>query len=171
MPVCSLHGVLMQLAPVASPTHSPCGILLCGESGIGKSHTALALLDRGHALIADDAPLFTRRADGHVYGSCPASLQDLMEVRGLGIINVRQLFGARALRAEQRLDLMIELVNATHENIPLEDASQQRLTGHWQMENILGLTIPKLILQPQPATTLALLVETAARNLGLRVLL
>ena len=135
---------------------------------MGKSHTALALLDRGHALIADDAPLFTRRADGQIYGVCPASIQDLMEVRGLGMINVRQLFGAHALRTEQRLDLMIELVSASHENIPLAEAGQHRLTGHWQIEHILGLTIPKLFLQQQPATTLALLVETAARTLGLR---
>ncbi len=163
----NLHGTFIALDP-SSPDHPACGVLLQGEPGIGKSHAALALLDRGHALVADDAALFTRRENGEIYGACPASIQDHMEVRGLGIINVRSLFGAPALRTEQRLDLMIQLVAKPDEHIPLAQASAQRLHGQWQSVAFLGRAIPLLILRQQPAASLALLVETAARTLGFR---
>lgn len=159
----SVHGVLMGIR-LTTPQLAPCGVLICGEPGIGKSHAALALLDRGHVLIADDAPLFARKADNQLYGICPPSIQDCMELRGLGVINPRRLFGAQAMHTEQRLDLMIELVAASRANLSLAEASHQRLHGCWQEESILGSLIPKLVLHAQPATTMALLIETAARG-------
>lgn len=144
------------------------GVLIRGESGIGKSHCALALIDRGHALVADDAPLFSRHHDGYLLGTCPASIQDLMEVRGLGIINVRKLLGADAIKLQHRLDIIIELTERDDANISLETASQRRLEGHWHDEHILGIPIPALTLcNPSPAM-LALLIETAVRHYGLR---
>ena len=133
---------------------------------MGKSHTALALIDRGHALVADDAPLFTRQDNGQIIGTCPEGIQDLIEVRGLGLLNLRHLFGERALHPAHSLDMMIELID-TPEPFPtsLDLASQQRLIGDWSQDITLGSPIPMLTLRAQAAPMLALLIETAARTL------
>jgi HPr kinase/phosphorylase len=162
-----LHGVLLVIDPPGHNTRPSCGVLLRGQPGIGKSHCALALLDRGHALVADDAPLFNLHNDGYLLGTCPASIQDRMEVRGLGIINVRQLLGAGAVLPQHRLDIIIELVRSHDESASLDTASQRRLEGHWQNEHILGIPIPALTLCNPSATMLAILVEAAVRNYGL----
>ena len=164
----SLHGVLMVIDPPGANNRPSMGVLLRGQPGIGKSHCALALLDRGHALVADDAPVFTRHSDGYLLGTCPASIQDQMEIRGLGMINVRELMGARALRSQHRLDMIIELTERDEANISLETASQRRLEGHWQGEPILGIPIPILTLCNTSTAMLALLIEAAARHYGLR---
>lgn len=163
-----LHGVLVAIDPPGKSARPSLGVLIRGEPGIGKSHCALVLLDRGHALVADDAPLFTRHSDGYLLGTCPASIQDQMEVRGLGIINVRQLLGADALLPQHRLHIIIELSNPNDASISLDTQSQRRLEGYWQNECVLGIPIPKLTLCNTSATTLALLIEVAARHYGLR---
>ncbi len=164
----SLHGVLLVIDPpvgaVRSAHFAPCGVLLRGEPGIGKSHCALALLDRGHALVADDAPLFTRHEAGYLLGRCPASIQDRMEVRGLGVINVRELLGADRLLREHRLDVMIELSQHDKSDASLETASLRRLEGDWRCERIFDVSVPVLTLRAQSASMLALLIETAVRD-------
>ena len=167
------HGTFLVIDPDDTPTKPSSGILIIGEAGIGKSHTALALIERGHALVADDAPLLTRHPDGTLDGSCPASIQNLMEVRGLGLIPVRQLFGDRALHIKHRLDMLIELIPpcaapCNLEQANLDQASQQRLAGHWQTRDILAAKIPMLTLHAQAAPMLALLIETAARHFALQ---
>ena len=158
------HGSFLVIDPDNAAHRPSVGILITGDSGIGKSHTALALIDRGHALVADDAPSITRHADGLLYGTCPASIQNLLEVRGLGILHVRELFGVRTLISKHRLDLIIHLIAASQTQPPLAIASQQRLAGHWETREILHVATPMLILQTQPAPMLALLIETAARH-------
>ena len=167
----NLHGVFMVIDPwregtTAQPSH---GVLIRGEPGIGKSHTALALIDRGHALVADDAPLFTQQDNGQIMGRCPELIQDLIEVRGLGLMNLRHLFGERALYPVHSLDMMIELIDPSAP-LPtcLDLASEQRLHGDWHQDNTLGSPIPSLTLRAQAAPMLALLIETAARTLGHR---
>ena len=97
----TLHGVYMEVMSI--------GVLLTGESGVGKSELAMELITRGHRLIADDAPEFSRIAPDIVNGTCPKALQDFLEVRGLGILNIRELFGAGALRSNKYLRLIIRL--------------------------------------------------------------
>jgi len=162
------HGTFLVIDPNNTPTHPSIGILLVGDAGIGKSHTALALLDRGHALVADDAPCFRREPEGLIYGNCPASIQDLMEVRGIGLINVRQLLGDCALRATHRLDMLITIAAPTVTPHSLDEASEHLLAGHWQTQDILAAKIPMLTLHTQAAPMLALLIETAARHFALQ---
>ncbi|HES76576.1 MAG TPA: hypothetical protein ENO09_06170 [bacterium] len=162
------HGTFMVIDPDDTPLKPSTGILIIGEPGIGKSHCALALLDRGHALVADDAPLLTRHVDGDVYGECPSSIHNLMEVRGLGMIHVRELFGAGALQSAHRMDMMIRIAAPATVKPALDIAAQQRLEGHWQPLEILGVSIPMLTLATQPAPMLALLIETAARDFALQ---
>jgi len=162
------HGTFLVIDPANAPTQPSSGIFILGESGIGKSHTALALIDRGHALVADDAPWFRREPDGLIYGSCPASIQDVMEVRGIGLINVRQLLGDCALRATHRLDMLIAIAAPTATPCSLDKASEHRLAGHWQTQDILATPIPMLTLETQSAPMLALLIETAARHYALQ---
>jgi HPr kinase/phosphorylase len=162
------HGSFLVIDPDNTPIRPSRGILILGAAGIGKSHTALALIDRGHALVADDAPWIRRAPDGLLYGSCPASIQDVMEVRGLGLINVRKLLGDRALRTTHRLDMLIELIPPNAASGSMEHASEHRLAGHWQSREILASTIPMLTLHAHAAPMLALLIETAARNVDLQ---
>ncbi len=162
------HGTFLVIDPDNTPTRPSIGLLLVGDAGIGKSHTALALLDRGHALVADDAPCFGREPGGLVYGSCPASIQDLMEVRGIGLINVRQLLGDCALRATHRLDMLIKIAAPTVTPYSLDEASEHLLAGHWQTQDILAAKIPMLTLHTQAAPMLALLIQTAARHFALQ---
>lgn len=162
------HGNFLVIDPDNTASRPSVGILITGDSGIGKSHVALALIDRGHALVADDAPSISRHADGLLYGTCPASIQNLLEVRGLGILRVRELFGARALRSVHRLDIIIHLNAASQTQPPLAIASQQRLAGHWETREILHVETRMLILQTQPAPMLALLIETAVRHYTLK---
>ncbi|MGD9889351.1 MAG: hypothetical protein AB7S56_08825 [Halothiobacillaceae bacterium] len=158
------HGNFLVIDPDNTAHRPSIGVLITGDSGLGKSHTTLALLDRGHALVADDAPIIIRHADGRLYGTCPASIQNLLEVRGLGILHVRELFGALALISKHRLDIIIHLIAANQTQSSLAIASQQRLAGDWETREILRVETPMLTLQTQPAQMLALLIETAARH-------
>ena len=158
------HGTFLVIDPVNAPNRPSVGVLIIGKPGIGKSHTALALLDRGHALVADDAPWFKREPDGWVYGSCLTSIQGLMAVRGLGLLDLQQLCADYALRAAHRLDMMVEITAPTATPHSLEETSQHLLAGRWQSQSILATPIPMLTLETQSTPMLALLIETAARR-------
>jgi len=155
--VVTLHGVYLEVMSI--------GVLLTGDSGVGKSELALELITRGQRLIADDAPEFSRIAPDIVNGTCPAALQDFLEVRGLGVLNIRELFGASALRSNKYLRLMIRLEKLEQDRL----ISLDRLEGAYRTRRVLGLDFPEIILPVAPGRNLAVLVECAARNHILRM--
>jgi len=146
------HGVFMEIVGV--------GTLITGASGIGKSELALDLLSRGHRLIADDAPEFYRTEANIIFGSCPPVLRDFLEVRGLGILNIRAMFGESAVKQTERLQLTVELVNMADEQLN----QAQRLTTARQTQDILGVPIHKVTLPVTRGRHLAVVIECAARN-------
>lgn len=146
----TLHGVFMEVMGT--------GVLITGDSSIGKSELALELLTRGHRLIADDATEFSRVAPDTLNGACPEMLQDFLEVRGLGILNVRAMFGASAIKQNRNLRLIIHLQD-------MEDASRMdRLHGSRQIRSIQDVEIPEITLPVGPGRNLAVLLEAAVRN-------
>lgn len=146
----TLHGVFMEVMGT--------GVLITGESSIGKSELALELLTRGHRLIADDATEFARTSPDILNGTCPEMLRDFLEVRGLGILNVRAMFGASSIKQNRNLRLIIVLQE-------MEDAiKMDRLHGSKRMRSILDVEIPEITLPVGPGRNLAVLVETAVRN-------
>jgi HPr kinase/phosphorylase len=146
----TLHGVFMEVMGT--------GVLITGDSSIGKSEVALELLTRGHRLIADDAPEFTRTAPDTLNGSCPEMLRDFLEVRGLGILNVRSMFGASAIKQSRNLRLIILLQD-------IEQATEiDRLHGSRHMRRIQNVEIPEVTLPVGPGRNLAVLLEAAVRN-------
>tara|TARA_R110000782_G_scaffold43189_2_gene97585 strand:- start:2163 stop:3185 length:1023 start_codon:yes stop_codon:yes gene_type:complete len=153
----TLHGVYMEVMAI--------GVLITGPSGIGKSELALELISRGHRLIADDAPLFSRITPDIIDGTCPETLQDFLEVRGLGIINVRELFGDSAIKKNKYLKLIVQLQAMDNKNLMELD----RLGESYNTRNILDMEIPEITLPVAPGRNLAILMECAARNHILRV--
>ncbi len=152
----TLHGVYMEVMAI--------GVLITGPSGIGKSELALELISRGHRLIADDAPLFSKVAPDIINGTCPQTLQDFLEVRGLGIINVRELFGDSAIKKNKYLRLIVNLQPMDKENLLALD----RLEGSYSTQNVLELDVPEITLPVAPGRNLAIMMECAARNHILR---
>jgi HPr kinase/phosphorylase len=148
----SMHGVFIEVMGV--------GVLLTGMAGVGKSELALELVSRGHRLIADDAPDFARVAPDTVEGSCPPALLDFMEVRGLGIVNVRALFGDSAVKPRRTLRLVVNLAVIDHEDY----SPEQRLEGIRGTRDILGVAIPQVSLPVAPGRNMAVLVECTVRN-------
>ncbi len=148
----TVHGVYMEVLGL--------GVLLTGESGIGKSELALDLINRGHTLIADDAPAFHKSTNDAIIGSCPSVLQDFLEVRGIGILNIRAMFGDTAIRESKRLRLIIQLVVLRDEQLYKMD----RLHGMHRSRNILGVDIPEVTVPVAPGRNLDILVEAAVRN-------
>ena len=149
----TLHGVFMEVYSI--------GVLITGESGSGKSELALELLTRGHRLVADDAPEFTQIAPDVIDGHCPELLQDLLEVRGLGVLNVREMFGHTAVKPSKYLRLVVHLrpLNAA------EDLDgMKRLTGDVGYREILDVRIPQIAIPVAPGRNLAVLVEAAVRS-------
>lgn len=146
----SLHGVLMDVFGV--------GILLFGKSGIGKSEIALDLVMRGHRLVADDIVDVTRRRPGAVYGTGNPVIKHHMEIRGLGIINIKDLFGVAAVRDRKKIELVIEL----HEWDPHQE--YDRLGVEDQYFDIMGEPIPLLVVPVRPGRNMTTIIEVAARN-------
>lgn len=146
------HGVFMDVLGI--------GVLLSGESAIGKSELALELLTRGHRLIADDAPMFIRTTPGTLVGHCPEVLHNFLEVRGLGILNVRAMFGDSAVKRSMELQLIVHLAPVEPELLQQLD----RLKGTRRKKTILEVEVDEVEIPVAPGRNLAVLVEAAARN-------
>ncbi|MEE1244746.1 MAG: HPr(Ser) kinase/phosphatase [Acutalibacteraceae bacterium] len=144
------HGVLVEVYGE--------GILLLGESGVGKSETAIELVKRGHRLIADDAVEIRRVSDKSLVGTAPDNIRHFIELRGIGIINASRIFGAGAVKLTEKIDLIINIeqwdVNKTYDRMGLES----------QTTSILDLEIPSLTIPVKPGRNLAVIIEVAAMN-------
>ena len=151
-PRTTLHGVFMEIYSI--------GVLITGEAGAGKSELALELMTRGHRLVADDAPEFTQIAPDVLDGTCPELLQDLLEVRGLGILNVRDMFGDTAVKRNKYLRLIVHL---TRPQLEPQPAGMERIIGDLGTRRVLDLDVPMIILPVMPGRNLAVLTEAAAR--------
>jgi len=152
----SLHGVLMDVYGV--------GVLILGKSGIGKSECALDLILRGHRLVADDMVHIQKRSPSSVIGSGFEVIQHHMEIRGLGIINIRSLFGVEAIREKKKIELVLELVEwDTHQEY-------DRLGFEEEKFSILGIELPMLRIPVTPARNLTTIIEVAVRNHLLKVM-
>ena len=147
-----MHGVFMEVMGI--------GVLLTGPSGIGKSELALELISRGHRLIADDAPEFRRSAPETIRGRCPPILKDFLEVRGLGILNVRAMFGDTSIVETKRLRLIVHIDTIT-DNIAWET---DRIGGSQRKKAILGVEIPEVKIPVAPGRNVAVIIEAAVRN-------
>ncbi|HSD87669.1 MAG TPA: HPr(Ser) kinase/phosphatase [Kofleriaceae bacterium] len=148
-PTTELHGVLMDVLGI--------GVLMVGKSGIGKSETALDLVQRGHRLVGDDV-IRIRRQGGQLTGSGAGILGHCMEIRGLGIINIKDLFGIASVRDAKKIELVVEL----HEWAA--DAEYDRLGFDDHSDRLLDVAVPKLRLPVRPGRNIATLIEVAARN-------
>lgn len=155
----TLHGTFLEVHSI--------GVLITGEAGAGKSELALELITRGHRLIADDAPEFTKIAPDVLDGTCPEMLRDLLEVRGLGILNVREMFGHTAIKRNKYLRLIVHLANARGMSDTASDG-MQRLTGSRGLRRVLEVDVPEISIPVLPGRNLAVLVETAVRQYLLR---
>ncbi|MBA2411972.1 MAG: HPr kinase/phosphorylase [Burkholderiaceae bacterium] len=147
---CTMHGVFMDVLGM--------GVLISGESSVGKSELGLELISRGHGLVADDVVDFSRVAPDTIEGRCPHLLANLLEVRGLGLLDIKAIFGETAVRRKMKLRLIVELRRYggadTFERLPLEG----------QSEDVLGLPVRKLLIPVASGRNLAVLTEAAVRN-------
>ena len=146
------HGVFMDVLGL--------GVLITGESGVGKSELGLELISRGHGLVADDVVEISRIAANTLEGRCPPMLKDFIEVRGLGLLNIRTIFGETAVRRKMKLRLIAHLDRPQ----PLAREAAERLPLTEQSEEILGVTIRKVTIPVAAGRNLAVLVEAAVRN-------
>ncbi len=147
----SMHGVLMDILGL--------GVLITGESGLGKSELGLELISRGHGLVADDAVDLYRVNQDTIEGRCPELLRNLLEVRGIGLLDIKSIFGETAVRRKMRLKLIVHLVRREtlerdYERIPYEPLTQ----------DVLGIQVRKVVIQVVAGRNLAVLVEAAVRN-------
>jgi HPr kinase/phosphorylase len=149
--VTTLHGVFLDVLEI--------GVLITGASSIGKSELALELISRGHGLVADDVVELQQIGPDVVQGRCPPMLRDFLEVRGLGVLNIRSIFGETAVRPRKVLRLMVHL------ELPTPGyETRDRLSTRSGMQDILGVEIPTVTLTVAPGRNLAVLVEAAVRN-------
>lgn len=149
----TMHGVFMEVYSI--------GVLITGESGSGKSELALELITRGHRLVADDAPEFTQIAPDVIDGTCPELLQDMLEVRGLGILNITEMFGDTAVKRNKYLRLIVHL---ERQDPATDPKPVDRLYGDVGTRQILDLEVPMITLPVAPGRNLAVLVEAAVRS-------
>jgi len=152
-----VHGVFMEIFTI--------GVLITGDAGAGKSELALELLTRGHRLIADDSPEFIQNTPDTIDGTCPEVLRDCLEVRGLGVLNVRRMFGDAAVKANKYLRLILHLQQPG----PNHDASTDRLPDKTAHERVLDLDIPRIPLPVLPGRNLAVIAEAAVRDFMLKM--
>ncbi len=146
----NLHGVFMDVLGM--------GVLITGDSGVGKSELALELISRGHGLVADDVVEMARIAPATIEGRCPGMLRDFLEVRGLGLLNIRTIFGETASRRKMKLKLIVHL----QKTVAAADAPRLPLDA--QTQEVLGVPIRKVVIPVAAGRNLAVLLEAAVRN-------
>ncbi|AGF49354.1 HPr(Ser) kinase/phosphatase [Candidatus Kinetoplastidibacterium galati] len=151
-PIETIHGVFLDVFGI--------GVLITGKSGLGKSELALELISRGHVLIADDVVELFQVAPSIVEGKCPALLQNLLEVRGLGLLDIRTIFGEIAVRHKMRLKLVVNLTKQSSNDTSFERLPLQKVVT----QNILGIPIRSVTIQVAAGRNLAVIVEAAVRN-------
>lgn len=149
-PRTSLHGVLVEVYGE--------GILILGDSGVGKSETALEIVKRGHRLIADDLVEVRKVSDKTLLGRSPEIIRHLIEIRGIGILDVKELFGVSAVKMQENVDFVINL------ELWDEKKNYERLGVHEESTEILGIDVPSLTIPVAPGRNLAIIVEVAAIN-------
>ena len=145
------HGVFMVILGL--------GVLLTGESGLGKSELGLELVSRGHGLVADDAVDFFRTSQTAIEGRCPELLMNLLEVRGIGLLDIKAIFGETAVRRKMRLKLIVHLVRKE-----TMERDFERLPHEPLYEDVLGVPVRKVVIAVDAGRNLAVLVEAAVRN-------
>jgi len=154
-PRISMHGSLVDVYGI--------GILFTGRSGIGKSEIALDLVERGHRLVADDLVIITRKAEDVLIGTGQEIAEHVLEIRGVGLVDVAKIFGIRAVRMQKRVEVEVHLVdwekNKDYERVGLEDNPKE----------ILGVTIPQVVLPINPGKNVTVIAETIAMNYLLRM--
>lgn len=155
-PMTSVHGVLVDVYGV--------GVLLTGSSGVGKSETALELVKRGHRLVADDSVEIRQTGENELVGNAPDLIQNLLEIRGLGIINVMTLFGAGAVRSYKKITIVMHL------EIWDSKKMYDRLGLEEETIKIVDCAIPQLTIPVRPGRNLAVIVEVAAMNYRLKLM-
>ena len=146
----TMHGVLMEVYGE--------GILLIGDSGVGKSETAIELIKRGHRLVADDAVDIKRVSAKSLVGSAPELIRYFMELRGIGIVDVRRLFGMGSVKPTEKIDLIINLENW------VDGKHYDRMGTEENYTKILDISIPSLTIPVKPGRNLAVVIEVAAMN-------
>jgi len=145
------HGVFMEVQGM--------GVMITGDSAVGKSELALELITRGHRLVADDVVEFYQVAPDTLEGRCPAMLQDFLEVRGLGVLNIRALFGETAVKLKKNLKLIVHLEQLTEKTM-----SRDRLQINAYTQQILDIVISEVRIPVAAGRNIAVLVEVAVRN-------
>jgi HPr kinase/phosphorylase len=151
-----IHGTLLDIRGM--------GTLICGESGVGKSECALALIERGHSLVADDLTYVKRLSDRELMGTSSELSRGYMECRGLGIINIAELFGVRSIRLEKRIDLIIHFVNWT------SGMHEERTGLEENHMEVLDMKVPLMEIPVRPGRDMARLVEVAAMVRALKLI-
>lgn len=151
-----IHGVFMEVLGT--------GVLITGQSSVGKSELALELISRGHRLVADDAPEFTQIGPDILDGRSPSMLHGFMEVRGLGVLNIREMYGDNAIKNNKYLRLIIHMETMNDDNL----TDFNRLSGNTKIRTILNVDVPVTIIPVAPGRNLAVIVEAAVRNHILR---
>ena len=155
-PTITRHGVLVDVMGI--------GVMLTGESGIGKSESALELVKRGHRLVADDVVNIRRVTDGRLVGEAPNALKHFMEIRGVGIIDVRNMYGVGAVINSKSINLVIHLETwEDHKDYDRLGLSEQEIT-------LLGVRVPRLLVPVRPGRIMAIVIEVAASNHRLKAL-
>ncbi|MCR5707820.1 MAG: HPr(Ser) kinase/phosphatase [Ruminococcus sp.] len=144
------HGVLIEIYGE--------GVFITGESGVGKSETAIELVKRGHRLVADDAVEIRKVSNISLVGSSPDNIRHFLELRGIGIINARRLFGIGAVKMTEKLDLVVELEQWNSEKV------YDRMGVDTEYVSLLGVKIPSLTIPVKPGRNLAVILEVAAMN-------
>ena len=144
------HGVLVEIYGE--------GVLMLGDSGIGKSETAIEIVKRGHRLIADDAVEIKKVADSTLIGTAPDIIRHYIELRGIGIVDIRRLFGMSAVKVDQQIDLVVSF------EIWNENKTYDRFGLETETIDIMGVTLPKYTIPVSPGRNLAVILEIAAMN-------
>jgi HPr kinase/phosphorylase len=150
----TMHGVLVDVYGV--------GLLITGKSGVGKSESALELVKRGHRLVADDVVVVRKVSQTRLTGTAPDNIRHLMEIRGIGIIDVYTMYGVASVIASKSIDLVV------HMELWQEDRTYERIGLGSQTTDILGVKVPYMLLPIHPGRTIAIVLEVAARDLRLK---